>query len=67
MQYIMAPLEAHYDDGFGAVGEAFKEGAEILAKESGGRRIFWNHLPELFPATPRHRAISKVRNHRYAS
>ncbi|MGA9886956.1 MAG: hypothetical protein WA690_09150 [Candidatus Acidiferrales bacterium] len=49
MQYIMAPLEAHYDDGFGAVGEAFKEGAEILAKESGGRRIFWNHLPELFP------------------
>ena len=48
MQYIMAPLEEHYDDGFGAVGEAFKEAAETLAKESGGKRIFWNHLPELF-------------------
>jgi hypothetical protein len=48
MQYIMAPLEQHYDDGFGAVGEAFKQAADILAKASGGRRIFWNHLPEVF-------------------
>lgn len=48
MQYIIAPLEEHYDDGFGAVGEAFKQAAEILAKESEGRRIFWNHLPEVF-------------------
>lgn len=48
MQYIMAPLEEHYDDGFGAVGEAFEEAAAILAKASGGQRIFWNHMPEIF-------------------
>lgn len=47
MQYIMALLEEHYDDGFGAVVEAFKEGAATLAKGSGGQRIFWDHLPKV--------------------
>ncbi|MCL4524532.1 MAG: hypothetical protein M1453_00370 [Acidobacteria bacterium] len=48
MQYIMAPLEEHFDDGFGAIGEAFFDAAKGLAKASGGKRIFWNHLPEEF-------------------
>jgi hypothetical protein len=48
MQYLMAPLEEHYDDGFGAVGVAFKEAAEVLAEASEGKHIFWNHLPEIF-------------------
>jgi hypothetical protein len=48
MQYILAPLEEHYDDGFGAVGDAFKSAAEELAKTNSKQRVFWNHLPEVF-------------------
>jgi hypothetical protein len=48
MQYLMAPLEEHYDDGFGAVGDAFHRAAKGLEKENAGQRFSWNHLPEIF-------------------
>jgi hypothetical protein len=48
MQYLMAPLEEHYDDGFGAVGDAFHQAAQTLEKENKGKSIFWEHLPEAF-------------------
>jgi len=48
MQYLMAPLEEHYDDGFGAVGEAFRLAAERLAKANDAERIFWDDLPVIF-------------------
>lgn len=47
MQYLMAPLEAHYDDGFGATAEAFMRAAEDLAKRE-GPKAFFEHLPEGF-------------------
>ena len=48
MQYLMAPLEEHSDDGFGAVGEAFKAAADTLAKANGEQKLFWNDLPVIF-------------------
>jgi len=48
MQYLMAPLEEHYDSGFGAVADAFHQAAEALEKENAGQRFAWNHLPEIF-------------------
>lgn len=47
MQYLMAPLEEHYDDGFGAVGDAFYRAAKALEKENKGLRFAWNHLPQI--------------------
>ncbi len=47
MQYLMAPLEAHYDDGFGATAEAFMRSAEDLAKRE-SPKAFFEHLPEGF-------------------
>jgi hypothetical protein len=49
MQYLMAPLEEHYDNGFGAVGEAFREAAKALANANGQQqRIFWSDLPVIY-------------------
>jgi hypothetical protein len=48
MLYLMAPLEEHYDKGFGAVGDAFHQAAKALGKENAGQRFAWNHLPEIF-------------------
>ncbi len=40
------PLEEHYDDGFGAVGDAFKSAADRLEKHREGESTdFWQHLP----------------------
>src|SRR6267142_53056 len=47
MQYLMAPLEEHYDSGFGAVGDAFHRAAKALEKENAGQRFAWNHLPQI--------------------
>jgi len=47
MQYLMAPLEAHYDDGFGATAEAFMRAAGDLAKREGTKASL-EHLPEGF-------------------
>jgi hypothetical protein len=48
MNYMMAPLEAHSDDGFGAVGDAFYHAAQSLAKASDDNPIFFEDLPEIF-------------------
>ncbi len=49
MQYILAPLEKHSDDGFGAVGESFKRAADVLVKTDEARkRMFWSELPIIF-------------------
>lgn len=47
MQYLMAPLEQHYDEGFGAIAEAFFHAAEILSKQE-GPQVFLEHLPHNF-------------------
>lgn len=44
----MAPLGEHYDLGFGAVGDAFREAAQRVSKPAGERPILWGHLPETF-------------------
>jgi hypothetical protein len=46
--YTLAPLERHSDDGFGAVGEAFKAAADKLVKAEESQRIFWSELPIIF-------------------
>ena len=49
MQYLLAPLEQHSDDGFGAVGESFKRAADMLVKTDEARqRMFWSELPIIF-------------------
>lgn len=46
MFFMFMPLEEHYDDGFGAVGDAFKLAADALEKQITGRpTAFWQHLP----------------------
>lgn len=47
MQYLMAPLDAHYDNGFGAIAEAFLRAAEDLTKRE-DPKTFFEHLPEGF-------------------
>ncbi|HLZ13012.1 MAG TPA: hypothetical protein VKP58_10520 [Candidatus Acidoferrum sp.] len=47
MHYLMAPLEEHYDSGFGAVADAFHRAAKALEKENIGQRFAWNHLPQI--------------------
>jgi hypothetical protein len=46
--YTLAPLERHSDDGFGAVGEAFKAAADKLVKADNSQRMFWSELPVIF-------------------
>jgi hypothetical protein len=49
VQYVLAPLEKHSDDGFGAVGESFKRAADVLVKTDEARkRMFWSELPIIF-------------------
>lgn len=47
MHYLMAPLEEHFDSGFGAVGDSFLQAAKALEKENAGQRFAWNHLPQI--------------------
>jgi hypothetical protein len=47
--YMMAPLGEHYDLGFGAVGDAFREAAESLRKANSDQATYlWAHLPETY-------------------
>jgi hypothetical protein len=49
MLYMMSPLEQHYDDGFGAVADAFQTAAESLQKENDqGINVTLGYLPEVF-------------------
>jgi hypothetical protein len=47
MQYLMMPLDAHYDLGFGAIAEAFRSSAMKL-KEANPEPAFFDHLPLSF-------------------
>src|SRR6202020_275814 len=46
--WMMAPLGEHYDDGFGAIGDAFWDAAQRLRKSNGDEVFFLNHLPEIY-------------------
>lgn len=47
--YMLAPLGEHYDDGLGAVADAFANAAKILRETNGGKKTFqWEHLPETY-------------------
>jgi hypothetical protein len=48
--YLFAPLGKHYDDGLGALGDAFRDAAETLRKANGNGVALasWEHLPETF-------------------
>lgn len=45
MNYIMAPLEEHADDGYGAMAEAFLASANVLLAKQDGHQAFLEHLP----------------------
>lgn len=46
---MFAPLGEHYDDGLGAVADAFHNAAKILREINGGKKTFqWEHLPETY-------------------
>jgi len=47
MSYLMAPLYAHFDSGFGATGEAFKEAADRLSEieQKEGNKLWHTQLP----------------------
>jgi hypothetical protein len=46
--YMMAPLGNHYDDGFGAVADAFRDAAIKLRGVNGDKAFQWEHLPETY-------------------
>jgi hypothetical protein len=47
--YMLAPLSEHYDDGFGAIGDAFRNAAQTLRKTNGGDgRASLDDLPEIY-------------------
>ncbi|MGH9638275.1 MAG: hypothetical protein ACRD72_25860, partial [Candidatus Angelobacter sp.] len=48
MLWMMMPLEEHYNDGFGAVGDAFRRAAETLNKNNSDGPMLWSHLPEIY-------------------
>lgn len=47
MQYLMMPLDAHYDSGFGAMASAFREAAKIL-REAQPTTAFFQHPPQTY-------------------
>lgn len=47
MNYLLMPLDAHADSGFGAIAEAFRDAAKTL-RESRPRAAFFEHLPQSF-------------------
>jgi hypothetical protein len=47
MQYLMMPLDEHYDFGFGATAEAFFRAAHLLGEKSESN-FFFEHLPQNF-------------------
>jgi hypothetical protein len=46
MQYVMMPLNEHYDLGFGAIAEAFRTSA--LSLKENKKNEFFGHLPQSF-------------------
>jgi hypothetical protein len=47
MNYILMPLDAHYDSGFGAVAESFREAA-ITLRKAAPDPAFFGHLPQTY-------------------
>ena len=47
MQYMMMPLDEHYDRGFGSVADAFQSAAMAL-REAKPAPAFFDHLPQSF-------------------
>lgn len=47
MNYLLMPLDAHSDSGFGAIAEAFREAAKTL-REAKPQAAFFEHLPQSF-------------------
>jgi hypothetical protein len=47
MQYIMLPLDVHYDSGFGAIAESFRDAALAL-KNAVPKPAFFDHLPQSY-------------------
>jgi hypothetical protein len=47
MQYIMMPLDAHYDSGFGAIAVSFRDAALALRKTV-PKPAFFDHLPQSY-------------------
>lgn len=45
---LLTPLDEHYDNGFGAVADSFKEAADVLCDIDGGISPFHGHLPISF-------------------
>jgi hypothetical protein len=45
MQYMLMPLEAHFDGGLGATGDAFEEAAKKLAESAAELPSSHPHLP----------------------
>ena len=48
MQYLLSPLESHYDSGFGAVANSFKYAADSLAPAGIAQLSLNGHLPASF-------------------
>lgn len=49
MYYLLAPLDKHYDRGFGAVANSFMEAADDLQEDAATGATFLNrHLPISF-------------------
>src|ERR1035438_5220496 len=47
LNYLLSPLEEHYDSGFGAMADAFREAAEVLCQKE-DHKNFFEHLPIAF-------------------
>jgi hypothetical protein len=47
MNYLMAPLERHYDNGFGATALAFYDAAKVL-RDQPSETVLLTHLPQNF-------------------
>lgn len=45
---MFAPLAEHYDNGFGAVADAFRDAAIKLREGSDRKPFQWEHLPETY-------------------
>lgn len=48
MNYMLTPLERHFDLGFGAMGNSFKQGADAIAALELGSTFLNSHLPLSF-------------------
>lgn len=48
MHYLCTPLDQHFDNGFGAVADSFKEAADSLVQSTAEAQFLNSHLPISF-------------------